>query len=223
MDDWAALPITNEWNSKGRRPCTATPTSPSPTSLTKSGSENPTAASWYVDNVSLAPVSLDGSHKDILLPGLKGRCSGTGCVLTSPSRVLISSSVGKLRVGLHPGGCRSDRGLPKTHLGRREIQVHTLQRNGEADCTLEENSGPWQHGGQVGACTGITSRGYLDKSIRMRCSSHRPRDSNSRKRSYGHPSMCGKDVRTRTLSGTVCSNKGRRQLVCPPTRSWLNE
>ena len=157
---------------QGRHPCIASPTSPSPTSLTKSGSENPTAASWYVGNVSLAPVPLDVSHKDILLPGLKGLCSSAGCVLTFPSRVLISSSVGKLKVGLNPGGCRSDKGLPKTHSGKQEIPVHTLQRNGKADRTLADNSGPSQHGGQVGAYTGTTSRGYFDKSIGMRCSSH---------------------------------------------------
>lgn len=62
--------------------------------------------------------------------------------------------------------------------------------------------------------------GTFDKSIRIRCSSHGPRDSNSRKQSYRHPGTYGKDVRTSTLSGTLYNSKGRRQLICPPTGSW---
>lgn len=72
--------------------------------------------------------------------------------LTSPSRVLISSSAGKPKGALRPADCRSDTGLLTTHLERPAIPAHTLQRNGRADTHwktfLDHHSeeGKWVHG-----------------------------------------------------------------------------
>lgn len=136
--------------------CITIPAFPSPTSLTNPGSENPTTASWYIDGCfpwlwyRVLRCFIQG-HSASLGQWRRHCCSGH--VLTFPGRVLISSSVGKPRVGLRPGDCRSDTGLPKTHSGRLGIPAHMLQRNGKADCQFANNSGlswSWRQG-QIGA------------------------------------------------------------------------
>lgn len=72
----------------------------------------------------------------------------------------------------------------------------------------------------MAAHTGTTSRGHFDKSIRMRCSSPPTRDSNSGDGPTDIPACAARASRTRTLSGTVYSDRGRRQLVYPP-QEWV--
>lgn len=66
-------------------------------------------------------------------PGATGPMCCARCALTSPSRVLISSSAGKPREALRPDDCRSDIGPLETRLGRPGIPAHTLQGNGRAN------------------------------------------------------------------------------------------